>query len=87
MKKILDLFIDGLKTILTAPFWLTFFIYKMLESLILFIFLGIKAIIMFFKGRSIFDSKEDKAIEIMKQQDLEAIEQRKKEALKNAENI
>ena len=41
----------------------------------------------FFKGRSIFDSKEDKAIAIMKQQDLEAIEQRKKEALKNAENI
>lgn len=87
MLKLFDIFKTGLITLLTSPFWLLYFIYKMIFCLIIFIITLIKAIIDFFKGKPIFNTREDRAIETLRNEDQQALEQRRKEAMKNADVI
>lgn len=81
MGKLFGLFKRGFVTIFTSPFWLTFFIYKMIEGLFIYIYYLFKAIIQFFKGGSLFEDKTDLAIKKLIKADEEALAKRREEAL------
>lgn len=85
MSKLFNLFKYGFITIFTSPLWLLFFIYSFIKCIILFFVFLFKAIILFFSGKSIFESKEDRAIKIMKQKESEELAIRRMEALKDAD--
>lgn len=87
MIKLFDIFKTGLITLLTSPFWLLFFIYKMIFCLIMYFVTLIKVTIDFFKGKHIFNTKEDRAITILRNEDQQIQDQRRDEAMKNADII
>jgi len=81
MSKLFNLFKYGFITIFTSPVWLLYFAYSLVKGIILFIINLFKAIILFFMGKSIFNTREDKAIIIMKQKEAEEQAQKRTEAL------
>lgn len=81
MSKLFNLFKYGFITIFTSPVWLLYFVYSLIKGIILFIINLFKAIILFFMGKSIFNTREDKAIIIMKQKEAEEQAQKRTEAL------
>ena len=83
MNKIFDLFKYGLITLFTAPFWIIYYIFLFVKGLIINIVVGIKAIIYFFQGRTIFTTKEDKIIEALNKKEIEDKEKRRQEVLNN----
>ena len=86
MEAIFDIFKYGLITLFTAPFWILLYIFLMIKGLVINIYMLIKAIVLFFMGKSIFDNKEDKTIEILKQREQEEKERRRQEVIDNAIN-
>ena len=86
MDGIFEIFKYGLITLFTAPFWIIYYIFLVVKGLVINIYLMIKAVILFFMGKSIFDLKEDKTIIILKQRELEEKEKRRKEVIDNAIN-
>ena len=85
MLKLFSIFKDGFIAIFTSPFWLLYLIYKMIICLILFFKNAFIEIFKFFKGDSIFVTKNDKAIKALKEQDQKMLDQRREEALKNVD--
>ena len=83
MNKIFDLFKYGLITLFTAPFWIIYYIFLFIKGLVINIVLGIKAIIFFFQGKTIFTTKEDKIIEALNKKEIEDKEKRRQEVLNN----
>ena len=58
-----------------------------LSSLNLVLINLFKAIFLFFNGKPVFSTREDRAIELMRQQDQQELESRRNEALKNADTL
>lgn len=85
MLKLFSIFKDGFIAIFTSPFWLLYLIYKMIICLILFFKNAFIGIFKFFKGYSIFVTKNDRAIKALKEQDQKMLDQRREEALKNVD--
>lgn len=85
MVKLFNIFKSGFFAIFTCPLWIVFFVYKIIESLIVFFIYLIRATILFFQGKSIFKSREDRAIELLKEQDAEQLAERRREAMRNAD--
>lgn len=85
MLKLFSIFKDGFIAIFTSPFWLLYLIYKMIICLFLFFKNAFIGIFTFFKGDSIFVTKNDKAIKALKEQDQKILDQRREEALKNVD--
>lgn len=81
MEKLFNLFKYGFITILTSPFWLLYFIFEFVKGLGLYIFYLFKAIILFFRGDSIYVNNNDKAIFKLKKEDEQALAERRREAL------
>ena len=87
MIKLFSIFKTGFITIFTSPFWLAYFLFKMIYCLLNYIIILFKSIILFFKGKPVFSTREDRAIELMRQQDQQELESRRNEALKNADTL
>lgn len=85
MLKLFSIFKTGFKTIFTSPFWLVYFIYKLLFCLIMFFKNFFIVILYFFQGKSIFQTKEDKAIKKLKEEDQKMLDLRREEALRNVD--
>lgn len=80
MLTIFSYFKQGFITILSSPFWLIYFAFSFLKASIVFIISLIEFIIAFFKGESLFKTKQDRIIDYLRAQDQEAIDSRIREA-------
>lgn len=85
MLKLFNLFKNGFITLFTLPFWLVWFLIKMIICLIVYFITLIKAIIDFFQGKLIFKTKEDKAIDILRQNEEDEMRMKREEAMRNAD--
>ena len=83
MNKLYELFKYGLITLFTAPFWIIYYVFLLIKGLIINIVLGVKAIIFFFQGKTIFTTKEDKIIAALDKKEIEDKEKRRQEVLNN----
>lgn len=87
MIKLFSIFKTGFITIFTSPIWLSYFIIKMIICFFIYLFNLFKASFLFFSGKPVFSTREDRAIELMRQQDQQELEARRNEALKNADTL
>ena len=87
MIKLFSIFKTGFITIFTSPFWLVYFLFKMVYCLICYLINLFRAIFLFFNGKPVFSTREDRGIELMRHQDQQELESRRNEALKNADTL
>lgn len=87
MLKLFDIIKQGLITFFTLPFWVVWFLIRMVICLVIYFITLFKAIILFFQGKPVFTTKEDKAIIIMIQNEEDELARRREEALKNADTL
>ena len=87
MLKLFDIIKQGIITLITSPFWLAYFLIRMVICLFIYLITLFKAIIIFFQGKPVFTTREDKAIQLMIQEEEEKMAQRREEALKNADSL
>ena len=85
MLKLFNIFKSGFIAIFTSPFWILFLLYKMIICLLIYFKNLFIQIIYFFQCKSIFVTKEYLAIELLKKEDQETLNQRREEALKNVD--
>lgn len=81
MAKLLDTIKQGFLGIVTLPFWLVVLLLQAVFGILLFPYYLIKGTVVFFKGGSLFVTREDRAIVKLRQQDAEALAARRTEAL------
>ena len=87
MTKLLSLIKYGLLSIILLPFYLLFFIYKLIASLFINIYYLFKSIFMIFYGKSIFKINEEIALNYLIELDNKLIDNKRKDALKYVESI
>lgn len=87
MTKLLSLIKYGLLSIILLPFYLLFFIYKLITSLFINIYYLFKSIFMIFYGKSIFKINEEIALNYLIELDNKLIDNKRKDALKYVESI
>ena len=87
MTKLLSLIKYGLLSIILLPFYLLFFIYKLITSLFINIYYLIKSIFMIFYGKSVLKINEEKALSYLIELDNKLIDERRKEALQHAKSF
>ena len=87
MLKLFEIFKNGLIAFFTFPFWLVWFLIRMIICLVIFFITLIKAIISFFQGKPVFVTKEDKAIDLLRKNEEDELARKREEALRNADTL